>query len=108
MALLRDRSIRAWGGNKHRQLGDGTTVDRWTPVPVQTSERAVVIACRSSGTSCAVHEDGRALEWRSLIAGTRPGVSTHDGRILNWGVGYGIGGDSLTPVPLTLAGLDNG
>ena len=189
MALLRDGSIRAWGGNRYGQLGDGTTVDRWTPVPVKTSDKAVAIACGSSWTSCAVLEDGRALEWGALIPATRPGATTSDaeslpvpvagvskgraivmgddvtlvvtragtvsswglnqykqlghgaftqrglppgmvtglsgvhavmarthaciailddGRIMNWGVGYGSGGDSRTPVPLKLAGLDNG
>ncbi len=34
MALVADGSIRVWGDNHAGQLGDGTTVDRLSPVPV--------------------------------------------------------------------------
>ncbi|MFY1695294.1 RCC1 domain-containing protein [Solwaraspora sp. WMMA2101] len=39
LALLRDRTVVAWGYNIAGQLGDGSTVDRLTPVRVSRSTR---------------------------------------------------------------------
>ena len=61
LALLKDGSIRAWGGNKFGQVGDGTTVDRATPVLVPGIGKAIAIA--ANAVSVAVLADGRALTW---------------------------------------------
>jgi len=34
LAIMTDGSLWAWGANWYGQLGDGTTTDRWSPVPV--------------------------------------------------------------------------
>ena len=61
LALLKDGSIRAWGGNKYGQVGDGTTVDRATPVLVPGIGKVIEIA--ANAFSVAVLADGRALTW---------------------------------------------
>jgi alpha-tubulin suppressor-like RCC1 family protein len=37
LALLRDGSVQAWGGNCYGLLGDGTTTDRHAPVTILDS-----------------------------------------------------------------------
>jgi alpha-tubulin suppressor-like RCC1 family protein len=44
MALLDDGSVWAWGCNEHGEIGDGTTTDRHTPVPVTGLSGATQIA----------------------------------------------------------------
>ena len=53
-----------WGRNADGQLGDGTSEDRLTPVPVQDLTDAVAITV---GTyhSCAIRESGQAVCWGS-------------------------------------------
>ena len=188
MALLKDGTIRTWGGNKHGQLGDGTTTDRHTPVNVPLIGKVAAIAATDG--SAVLLEDGRVLGWGGAALGRAmlydhtgdivsvptliPGVANgralavgsghcllltptgtviswglnqyhqlghggftqlglaaapvtglsgvhsvtartyasiavlEDGRIMNWGVGYGSTGDSRTPVLLKVDGLDNG
>jgi len=67
MALLKDGTMRAWGGNKYGQVGDGTTVDRPTPVLVPGIGKAIAIAARSY--SVAVLEDGGVLTWGDNMSG---------------------------------------
>ena len=66
LALLRDGTIRAWGFNKYGQVGDGTTVDRATPVLVPGIGKAIAIA--AAGFSVAVLADGRALTWGENVS----------------------------------------
>jgi alpha-tubulin suppressor-like RCC1 family protein len=61
-ALLKDGTIRAWGVNRSGQLGDGTTIDRKTPVVVTGVRDAVAIATRS-GLSVALLTDGTVMTW---------------------------------------------
>jgi alpha-tubulin suppressor-like RCC1 family protein len=48
-----------WGWNGHGQLGDGTTEDRYTPVPMAYSEDATSITV-GRGHICTVRMDGTA------------------------------------------------
>ena len=43
-ALLEDDTVKAWGDNKHEQLGDGTTTDSSTPVAVSGLTNVTAIA----------------------------------------------------------------
>jgi alpha-tubulin suppressor-like RCC1 family protein len=62
LALLKDGTIRAWGTNRHGQVGDGTTITRKTPVPVVGVRNAVAIAANSV-ISAAVLADGTVMTW---------------------------------------------
>ena len=57
-ALLRDETVRAWGGNANGDLGDGTTTDRTLPVPVSGLNQVVAINGKA-----ALKRDGSVWEW---------------------------------------------
>lgn len=61
-ALRADRSVVCWGDNMSGQLGDGTTAERWAPVPVVDVDRVVEIAA-GGATTCARTADGSAWCW---------------------------------------------
>ena len=63
-ALLDDGSIRCWGSNVFGQLGDGTTIERTTPITVNLGSGVSAIGV-SSGEShtCAVLSDNRVKCW---------------------------------------------
>ncbi|MGH9277740.1 MAG: RCC1 domain-containing protein, partial [Acidimicrobiales bacterium] len=79
--------VRAWGWNAIGQLGDGTTVDRWSPVPVP-------------GLTGVASVSGGALH--SLAA-------LRDGTVRSWGWNgagqLGTGGTADSPVPVVASGL---
>ena len=62
--LLDDGSIRCWGSNAFGQLGDGTTIERTTPITVDLGSGVSAIGV-SSGEShtCAVLTDNRVKCW---------------------------------------------
>jgi hypothetical protein len=60
-ALLDDGTVRCWGRNNNRQLGDGTQFDRAVPVRVLGIGDAIEIAV--AGTSCARLRDGTVRCW---------------------------------------------
>jgi len=53
LALKSDGTVWAWGGNKHGELGDGSTVDRSTPIQVQGLSGVTAIAA-GDGYSLAI------------------------------------------------------
>jgi alpha-tubulin suppressor-like RCC1 family protein len=63
-ALLSDGTVRAWGWNGWGELGDGTTVARWTPVAVSgLSGVAALAAGGKGGHSCALKTNGSVSCW---------------------------------------------
>ena len=68
--LLDDGSIRCWGSNAFGQLGDGTTIERTTPITVNLGSGVSAIGV-SSGEShtCAVLTDNRVKCWGLNING---------------------------------------
>lgn len=95
IAVLADGSVWAWGENRLGQLGDGTTVDRFSPVPNGVTNAVAVAA---GGTaSAALLSDGTVSTWGSNNGGM---------------LGSGLPGNRFTPgavVSLTdVVGVDVG
>jgi len=65
-AVLEDESLWAWGGNWYGQLGDGSTINRNSPVKIMDDVIAV-----SSGGSCtmAIKNDGSLWRWGRDLSG---------------------------------------
>jgi alpha-tubulin suppressor-like RCC1 family protein len=85
-ALLADGTARCWGSNNtNGALGDGTTVDRSSPVTVSGLTNAVAIAAGVSHT-CALLADGSAKCWGH----------NNEGQIGDGSIGV----SRLTPVPV--------
>ncbi len=61
-ALTSDGRAFCWGGNGEGQVGDGSTSDRYRPVPVATEARFSALSAGGTHT-CGVTRDGRALCW---------------------------------------------
>ena len=61
-ALLGDGSIICWGSNEFGELGDGSSTDRTSPVPVTGISTATSIALGSSH-SCVLLTDGSVQCW---------------------------------------------
>jgi alpha-tubulin suppressor-like RCC1 family protein len=73
LALTAEGVVYAWGDNSVGQLGDGTTHERDTPVPVGTNgvfagKRLIAIAA-GAGHSLALAEDGQLYAWGANVFG---------------------------------------
>ncbi|MDQ0059947.1 RCC1 domain-containing protein [Paenibacillus harenae] len=68
--LKQDGTVWAWGNNEYGQLGDGTTIDRYTPVQVQGLDSVVAISA-GSGFSMALKSDGTVWAWGGNWNGQR-------------------------------------
>lgn len=82
LALTSAGQVLAWGRNFRGQLGDGTTVDRHTPVRVKLPPRTRVIAISAGGVhSLAVTAAGQVLAWGSNEYGQLGDGTTKDRHI---------------------------
>ena len=97
IAALADGSVWAWGENRLGQLGDGTTVDRFSPVP---NGIANAVAVAAGGTaSAALLDDGTVATWGSnnsgMLGSGLPGSRFTPGAVVNLtdivGVDVGFG-----------------
>jgi alpha-tubulin suppressor-like RCC1 family protein len=93
-ALLNDRRVRCWGQNDRGQLGDGTVVNRLTPVTVSGLAGVSAIAVGGKHT-CALQTDGAVWCWGW----------NNDGQLGN-GTGGNTSSHARTPVAVgTLPGV---
>lgn len=62
VVITEDSRVWAWGRNNYGQLGDGTTIDRVTPVRV-AGFKDVIAVCAGNGHTAAVKSDGTVWTW---------------------------------------------
>ncbi|HYE81342.1 MAG TPA: FecR domain-containing protein [Clostridia bacterium] len=104
LALRKDGTVWAWGSNFRGKLGDGTTDNRYTPVPVVSPDGTgyltrVTAVSAGDGHSIAVRSDGTVWTWGDNYYGTL-------------GMGKDGSGNNITdslphPVPQQAAGLSD-
>jgi alpha-tubulin suppressor-like RCC1 family protein len=96
-ALMRDGGVKCWGRNNVGQLGDGTLMDRSTPVEVVGLGRNVGAIGTGTGTSCALVMTTRVVRCWGLNDHGQLGDGTTVNRTTPVGVSglSGVGGIAL-------------
>jgi alpha-tubulin suppressor-like RCC1 family protein len=83
-ALRGDGTVRCWGRNKEGQLGDGTTTDRLSPVPVLGLGPVQALSL-GANFSCALLRDKTVLCWGGGHTGGPPiGEPDHQPGSCSW------------------------
>ena len=91
-ALTASGGVKCWGANDLGQLGDGTTVDRVTPVDVLGLTSGVAAISAGGGHTCALTTGGSVRCWGNNNTGQ-----------------VGTGSTAQTsPVPVEVVGLESG
>jgi alpha-tubulin suppressor-like RCC1 family protein len=128
-AVTASGTVKCWGKNDSGQLGDGTFLDRDTPVDVIGLTGSVVALAGGGGHTCALTASGAVMCWSGSsptnnVSGLTSGVTaltagglhtcalTAAGGVKCWGHNYyGQLGDSTTTdrsTPVDVIGLSSG
>lgn len=95
-ALTSGGGVKCWGANEHGQLGDGSTINRYTPVGVIGLGSGVKAVSAGNFHTCAVTTQGGAKCWGWQIFGQlgdglpvsgTPGAITTPGNVAGLGSG---------------------
>jgi alpha-tubulin suppressor-like RCC1 family protein len=68
-AILQDGLAQCWGRNEHAQLGDGTFIDRTTPVTVTAVAEPLVAISAGDTHTCALTKRGEVQCWGDNAVG---------------------------------------
>jgi alpha-tubulin suppressor-like RCC1 family protein len=90
-ALTREGAVKCWGYNRYGQLGDGTRINRRTPVDVSGLSSDVTAITAGGGHSCALTNVGGVKCWGSNFFGE-----------------LGDGTTTRRPMPVDVSGLSSG
>jgi alpha-tubulin suppressor-like RCC1 family protein len=77
-ALMRDGGVKCWGSNAGGQLGDGTTVDRHSPVAVDGLTSPATTVAAGYYHSCVIMSAGTAACWGGNDTGQLGNGSLND------------------------------
>ncbi|NLB13454.1 MAG: RCC1 repeat-containing protein, partial [Gammaproteobacteria bacterium] len=88
-ALSQGGAVWCWGRNSFGQLGDGTAVQRFSPVPVSNLSSGVQAIAVGGSFSCALNASGGVLCWGANSFGSLGDGSTNNRAVpgLVWGMG---------------------
>jgi alpha-tubulin suppressor-like RCC1 family protein len=101
IALLQDHTLMAWGNNLEGEIGDGTTTNRLTPVPVPGIDQVVWVSAGWTHV-VAIRADGTVWTWgANNWQGAFDCEDTYDNNDLGFYCGYGMLGDGTTADHLT-------
>ena len=69
LALMANHTLQAWGANESGQLGDGTTIDRSSPVPVNSILSNVIQVSGGWKHAVALTSSGKVWTWGNNVEG---------------------------------------
>src|SRR3972149_7040906 len=98
-ALTSAGGVKCWGQNLFGQLGDGTTIDRTTPVDVVGLQSGAIAVAAGGLHTCAVTAGGGVKCW-GLNAFGEVGAATTD--LCGWAP------SPCSTIPLDVVGLEAG